>query len=74
MASDDRAFNGMQGNVGRVAARYLPRRDCEAYVAGPPAMVRESIRLLTQAGLPRARIHFDDALLAATDLGPPRRG
>jgi NAD(P)H-flavin reductase/hemoglobin-like flavoprotein len=74
VASDDRAFNGMQGNVGRVAARYLPRRDCEAYVAGPPAMVLESIRLLTQTGLPRARIHFDDALLAATDLGPPRRG
>ncbi|HEY2277951.1 MAG TPA: globin domain-containing protein [Streptosporangiaceae bacterium] len=74
VASDDRAFNGMQGNVGRVAARYLPRRDCEAYVAGPPAMVRESIRLLTQTGLPRARIHFDDALLAAADTGPPRRG
>jgi hypothetical protein len=36
-------------------------------------MVRESIRLLTQTGLPRARIHFDDALLAATDVGPPRR-
>ena len=74
VASDDRAFNGMQGNVGRVAARYLPRRDCEAYVAGPPAMVLESIRLLTQTGLPRSRIHFDDALLAATDVGPPRRG
>jgi NAD(P)H-flavin reductase/hemoglobin-like flavoprotein len=64
VTSDDPAFDGVQGNVGRVAARYLPHRDCEAYVAGPPAMVRETIDLLGKAGLPRARIHFDDALLA----------
>ena len=73
VASDDRAFDGMQGNVGRVAARYLPHRECEAYVAGPPAMVRESLRMLTRAGLPRTRIHCDDALLAGPgprDTGP----
>ncbi|MGO9778564.1 MAG: globin domain-containing protein [Streptosporangiaceae bacterium] len=64
VTSDDPAFDGVQGNVGRVAARYLPHRDCEAYVAGPPAMVQETIDLLGKAGLPRARIHFDDALLA----------
>ncbi len=64
VTSDDPAFDGVQGNVGRVAARYLPHRDCEAYVAGPPAMVRETIDLLGKAGLPRARIHYDDALLA----------
>jgi NAD(P)H-flavin reductase/hemoglobin-like flavoprotein len=65
VTSDDPAFDGMQGNVGRVAARYMPHRDCEAYVAGPPAMVRESIRILTRAGIPRERVHYDDALLAA---------
>jgi len=64
VTSDDRVFDGMQGNVGRVAARYLPHRDCEAYVAGPAAMVRETIRVLARAGIPRQRIHFDDALLA----------
>ena len=64
VTSGDPAFDGVQGNVGRVAARYLPHRDCEAYVAGPPAMVRETIDLLGKAGLPRARIHFDDAVLA----------
>lgn len=64
VTSDDPAFDGVQGNVGRVASRYLPHRDCEAYVAGPPAMVRETIDLLGKAGLPRARIHCDDALLA----------
>jgi NAD(P)H-flavin reductase/hemoglobin-like flavoprotein len=68
VTSDDHAFEGMQGNVGRVAARYLPHRRCEAYVAGPPAMVRESIRVLAEAGLPRERIHFDDALLTGPGL------
>ena len=65
VTSDDPAFEGMQGNVGRVAARYMPHRDCEAYVAGPADMVRETIRVLGRAGLPRERIHYDDALLAA---------
>ena len=64
VTSDDPAFDGMQGNVGRVAARYMPHRECEAYVAGPSAMVRETLRVLTQSGLPRERIHYDDALLA----------
>src|SRR6266571_671721 len=65
VTSDDPAFDGMQGNVGRVAARYMPHGDCEAYVAGPGAMVRDTIRALTKAGLPRERVHYDDALLAA---------
>ena len=64
MCSSDLAFDGMQGNVGRVAARYMPHTDCEAYVAGPPQMVRETIRVLARAGLRPERIHLDDALLA----------
>jgi NAD(P)H-flavin reductase/hemoglobin-like flavoprotein len=64
VTSDDPAFYGMQGNVGRVAARYMPHTSCDAYVAGPPDMVRETIRLLARAGLKNERIHFDDALLA----------
>lgn len=65
VTSDDPAFNGMQGNVGRVAARYLPHTGCEAYLAGPPDMVRETIRVLGRAGIARERTHYDDALLAA---------
>ena len=65
VTSDDPAFDGMQGNVGRVAARYMPHSECEAYLAGPPEMVRETIRMLGRAGIPRPRIHYDDALLAA---------
>jgi NAD(P)H-flavin reductase/hemoglobin-like flavoprotein len=65
VTSDDPAFDGMQGNVGRVAARYVPHRDCEAYLSGPPAMVRETLRVLSKAGIPPERIHFDDVLLAS---------
>jgi len=65
VTSDDPAFDGMQGNVGRVAARYMPHKDLEAYVAGPADMVRETIRVLKRAGIYRERIHYDDALLAA---------
>jgi NAD(P)H-flavin reductase/hemoglobin-like flavoprotein len=64
VTSDDPAFDGMQGNVGRVAVRYMPHRECEAYVAGPPAMVRETAEVLAKSGLPRQRIHYDEALLA----------
>jgi NAD(P)H-flavin reductase len=65
VTSDDPAFSGAQGNVGRVAARFMPHRECEAYVAGPEQMVRETIAVLGKAGLPRERIHYDDALLAS---------
>lgn len=64
VTSDDPAYSGMQGNVGRVAARYLPHTDCEAYLAGPAAMVRETVRVLGRAGIPAERMHFDDAVLA----------
>ena len=71
VTSDDPTFDGMQGNVGRVAARYLPHRECEAYVAGPALMVRETIRVLARAGILQERIHYDDALLAEDKrLGP----
>jgi NAD(P)H-flavin reductase/hemoglobin-like flavoprotein len=70
VTSDDPAYDGMQGNVGRVAARYVPHKECEAFVAGPADMVRETIRVLKKSGIPRERIHYDDALLA----GRPRVG
>jgi NAD(P)H-flavin reductase/hemoglobin-like flavoprotein len=70
VTSDDPAFDGMQGNVGRVAARYMPHANCEAYVAGPADMVHETLRVLTRAGMPRGRIRFDDAVLA----GRPQAG
>jgi NAD(P)H-flavin reductase len=64
VTSDDPAYHGKQGNVGRVAARSLPHDNCEAYVAGPAGMVRETLRVLGRAGIPAERMHYDDALLA----------
>jgi NAD(P)H-flavin reductase/hemoglobin-like flavoprotein len=69
VTSDDPAYDGMQGNVGRVAVRYMPPRESEAYVAGPPAMVRETVEVLAKSGLPRQRIHYDEALLADGEQG-----
>lgn len=70
VASADQAYRGMRGNVGHVAARYLPNSECEAYVAGPAAMVRQTIAALTKAGQPMERIHFDEALLAERHASP----
>ncbi len=64
VTSDDPAYHGMQGNVGRVAARHLPHDNCEVYVAGPAGMVRETLRVLGRTGIPPERMHYDDALLA----------
>jgi hypothetical protein len=42
-------------------------------VAGPVAMVRETIRVLARAGIPQQRIHYDDALLADDQRASLRR-
>jgi NAD(P)H-flavin reductase len=62
--SDDQGYQGLRGTVGQVAARHLPHLDCEAYIAGPAAMIRESAELLGAAGLPAERLHYDEALLS----------
>ena len=64
VASADLDYRGMRGNVGHVAARYLPNSECEAYLAGPAAMLRQTVAALTKAGQPIERIHFDQAVLA----------
>lgn len=64
VTSDDPGYEGMQGNVGRVAARYMPQSELDAFVSGPAQMVRDTIRALTKAGLPEQRIHFDEGVLA----------
>lgn len=69
VVSADEDYRGMQGDVGQVAARYLPNSECEAYVAGPAAMVRQTITVLTKAGQPLERIHYDESLLVARRPG-----
>ena len=66
VVSDDPAFRGLKGNVGQVAAKYVPHSDCEAYVAGPAPMVRDTIRALSGIGVRNERIHYDGALLSGS--------
>jgi hypothetical protein len=51
--------------------RYMPHRECEAYVAGPPAMVLETVQALAKSGLPLQRIHYDGRC-SPTASGPER--
>jgi ferredoxin-NADP reductase len=42
----------------------LPGRNLDAFVSGPPGLVRVVTELLRAAGVPRTRIHHDELLLA----------
>jgi NAD(P)H-flavin reductase len=66
VVSDDPDYPGLRGNVGQAAAQHVPHSDCEAYVAGPAVMVRDTIRALSAAGLRSQRIHYDGALLSGS--------
>jgi NAD(P)H-flavin reductase len=69
VVSAEQDYRGMQGDVGQVAARYLPNAECEAYVAGPAAMVWQTITALSKAGQAIERIHYDEALLVSRRPG-----
>lgn len=59
VVSNDPTYAGTTGNVGEVAAAYQTWIGHEAYVCGPLSMVTSTIRLLTEAGMSRRRIHQD---------------
>jgi NAD(P)H-flavin reductase len=59
VVSDDRGYRGLQGQVGDVAARLMPRIGCEAYLSGPPDMIRKAAAKLATAGIPERRLHHD---------------
>lgn len=67
--SADPTYPGEQGTINEVVERYGPWRDHEFYVAGPPAMVRATLRTLSRAGVPQVRIRYD-ALTELPELGP----
>jgi NAD(P)H-flavin reductase/hemoglobin-like flavoprotein len=59
VVSQDRAFDGLRGLLPDVLAAGLPTTDCDAYVAGPPGMVRKTLRVLQGGGIGADRIHYD---------------
>ncbi|WP_106276335.1 globin domain-containing protein [Geodermatophilus tzadiensis] len=66
--SEDEHSQLTHGNVGDVVARSGPWGSREAYVAGPPAMVDDTVERLLQHGLPRDRIRTE--VFAPSRPGP----
>ncbi|MFD9124493.1 globin domain-containing protein [Kitasatospora sp. NPDC059571] len=61
VVSDRRVAPGeaLAGELPEVVARYAPWHGHDAFLSGPPAMVRRGTALLQQAGVPADRIHHD---------------
>ncbi len=66
--SEDDTSRLAHGDVGEVVARSGPWASREAYVAGPPAMVEDTVERLLQQGLPRDRIRTE--VFAPSRPGP----
>ncbi|WP_213451175.1 globin domain-containing protein [Rhizomonospora bruguierae] len=57
--SDDPGFDGEQGNISEVIARYGPWNDHDFFVSGSPAMVKATMRTLAGLQVPSIRIKYD---------------
>jgi NAD(P)H-flavin reductase len=60
--SDLSGWEGERGYIHEVAFRHLEKTvaDYEAFLAGPPPMIRETLKVFNDLGLERSRIHFDN--------------
>ncbi|SNS22997.1 NAD(P)H-flavin reductase [Geodermatophilus saharensis] len=70
--SEDEHTQFAHGDVGEVVARSGPWGSREAYVAGPPAMVDDTVGRLRQQGLPEERIRTE--VFAPSRPGPDVHG
>lgn len=56
--------DGWQGATGLIQAaveKHVPSpSDADAYLAGPPVMVREAVKVLNAKGIGKERIHYDE--------------
>lgn len=57
--SEDFEFQGEQGNLNEVVARYGPWQDHDFFVSGSPGMVRNTLRTLAEMQVPAMRIKYD---------------
>lgn len=57
--SEDVDFQGEQGNLNEVVARYGPWQDHDFFVSGSPGMVRNTLRTLAEMQVPAMRIKYD---------------
>lgn len=59
-APDDE-WKGETGYINAVVDRHVPGpSDADAYIAGPPIMLKETVKVLTAKGVAAARIHYDE--------------
>ncbi|WP_374192965.1 globin domain-containing protein [Streptomyces sp. AV19] len=58
----------LSGQLSSVVREYGPWQDCDAYLSGPPEMIRSGVDTLVGVGIPSHRIRHDSIheLLAAT--------
>jgi NAD(P)H-flavin reductase len=70
--SDDKESSLEHGDIGDVVMRQGPWLSREAYVAGPAAMVEDTVSRLLHHGLPPARIHSE--VFAPSRPGPSVEG
>jgi NAD(P)H-flavin reductase/hemoglobin-like flavoprotein len=59
VCSDDSEYQGEQGNISDVVARYGPWREHDFFVSGSPTMVRATLRTLAEIQVPAIRIKYD---------------
>jgi NAD(P)H-flavin reductase len=57
--SEDPQFAGEHGNVNEVLARYGPWADHDFFVSGSTAMVRTTLRTLSELQVPSIRVKYD---------------
>ncbi|GAB3795518.1 globin domain-containing protein [Micromonospora zhanjiangensis] len=57
--SDDLGFDGEQGDVSDVLARYGPWKGHDCFVAGSTTMVRSALRVLAEHEVPAESIRYD---------------
>jgi Na+-transporting NADH:ubiquinone oxidoreductase subunit F len=54
-------WTGETGFIQKVVEKYLKSpSDADAYLAGPPIMVTEAVKVLTAKGITKDRIHYDE--------------
>ncbi len=55
-------WDGDRGFIHEILARRAPRsiRQSQIFVAGPPPMIRETLATLSQLGVPREQVHYDN--------------
>jgi NAD(P)H-flavin reductase len=59
ICSNDPDWGGEMGTISDVVSRFGPWREHDFFVSGSPAMIRASLRALTNLQVPHTRIRYD---------------